>query len=394
MGNLLKEFNGRQYQYDQRGNLVRKTDQTGVTSYEWNDLNQLTKLINHKGTTYYRYDTFGRRIYKQTPDGKETYSIWDGDMMVMEDSHNHIRHFIYEPGSFAPLAQVDTNAENNPTQVYFYHNDHLGTPELMSDESGELVWLGTKTAYGQMYEQTSALAKLNNVSNPIRFQGQYYDEESGLHYNRYRYYDPETGRYISEDLNKLAWGMNVYGYPRNPVHAVDPMGLNPGVLTVPSIGAGVGTACSTGVGCAAVAVGASAVGGYYIGTKINEATGASDYLADLMWTLSGNANAGSKTTTSVTTITMSTPGTPNCTPQQYEVLNKAVEEAKSVSESLGKCTSGMSNGELRKRHNAFLKEYQARSHRENKCWSGGDRGHQVQMADKIRAFNKCKEFMK
>ena len=225
MGNLTQKFNGSQYRYDQRGNLIQKSDHTGVTSYEWNDLNQLTKLITAKGITYYRYDTFGRRIYKQTPDGKETYSIWDGDLMVMEETPSHIRHFIYEPDSFAPLAQFDTNAENNPVQVYFYHNDHLGTPELMSDEAGELVWLGTKTAYGQMYEQTSAMAKLNNVSNPIRFQGQYFDEESGLHYNRYRYYDPETGRYLSEDPIKLAGGMNLYGYPRDPVEWIDPLGL-------------------------------------------------------------------------------------------------------------------------------------------------------------------------
>ncbi len=53
--------------------------------------------------------------------------------MVMEDSSNHIRHYIYEPGSFAPLAQFITNAENNSVQVYFYHNDHLGTPEQMTD---------------------------------------------------------------------------------------------------------------------------------------------------------------------------------------------------------------------------------------------------------------------
>ena len=76
-----------------------------------------------------------------------------------------------------------------------------------------------------MYEQTSALAKLNNVSNPIRFQGQYFDEESGLHYNRFRYYDPETGRYLSEDPIKLAGGMSLYGYPVNPIQWVDPFGL-------------------------------------------------------------------------------------------------------------------------------------------------------------------------
>ncbi len=225
MGNLLKEYNGNQYRYDARGNLVQKSSPNGINSYEWNDFNQLTKLTNHKGTTYYRYDTFGRRIYKKSPDGKETYYLWEGDNMVMEDNNYHIHHYIYEPSSFAPLAQFNTNAENNPVQVYFYHNDHLGTPEQMADETGNLVWTGTKAAYGQMYEQTSTLAKLDKVTNPIRFQGQYFDEESGLHYNRFRYYDPETGRYISEDPIKLGGGFNLYGYPMNPVEWSDPLGL-------------------------------------------------------------------------------------------------------------------------------------------------------------------------
>ncbi len=87
------------------------------------------------------------------------------------------------------------------------------------------MWTGTKTAYGQMYEQSSTLAKLDDVTNPIRFQGQYSDKESGLHYNRFRYYDPEIGRYISEDPIKLSGGMNLYDYHVDPIHTIDPMGL-------------------------------------------------------------------------------------------------------------------------------------------------------------------------
>jgi RHS repeat-associated protein len=60
------------------------------------------------------------------------------------------------------------------------------------------------------------------VRNPLRFQGQYFDEESGLHYNRYRYYEPESGRYISADPIGLAGGINLYAYVKNPLNYIDP----------------------------------------------------------------------------------------------------------------------------------------------------------------------------
>ncbi|MFJ2331791.1 RHS repeat-associated core domain-containing protein, partial [Pseudomonas helleri] len=65
-----------------------------------------------------------------------------------------------------------------------------------------------------------------NIRNPLRFQGQYFDTETGLHYNRYRYYDPQVGRFISKDPIGFAGGLNVYAYAPNPVGWVDPFGLS------------------------------------------------------------------------------------------------------------------------------------------------------------------------
>ncbi|PMZ18513.1 MULTISPECIES: RHS repeat domain-containing protein, partial [unclassified Pseudomonas] len=102
--------------------------------------------------------------------------------------------------------------------------DHLGTPQELTDYSGEIVWSATYKAYGK-------LASLRHfgeeqLEQPLRFQGQYFDAESGLHYNRHRYYNPDIGRYLTPDPSKLAGGLNGYQYTPNPTGWVDPLGLN------------------------------------------------------------------------------------------------------------------------------------------------------------------------
>ncbi|PMZ21558.1 MULTISPECIES: RHS repeat domain-containing protein, partial [unclassified Pseudomonas] len=102
--------------------------------------------------------------------------------------------------------------------------DHLGTPQELTDYSGEIVWSATYKAYGK-------LASLKHfgeeqLEQPLRFQGQYFDAESGLHYNRHRYYNPDIGRYLTPDPIKLAGGLNGYQYTPNPTGWIDPLGLN------------------------------------------------------------------------------------------------------------------------------------------------------------------------
>src|SRR5690606_34353035 len=106
------------------------------------------------------------------------------------------------------------------SRLYHYHLDHLGTPQEITDERGQLVWGVSYRAYGSV-----ALAHELVIDNPLRFQGQYFDEESGLHYNRFRYYDPACGRFINQDPIGLAGGINNYQYVPNPIHWIDPLGL-------------------------------------------------------------------------------------------------------------------------------------------------------------------------
>ena len=95
----------------------------------------------------------------------------------------------------------------------------------MSDINGQIVWSADHKAWGEIREQRSEKAQQQGLSNPLRFQGQYHDHETGLHYNRYRYYDPRVGRFICKDPIGYADGLNLFAYAPNPVGWVDPLGL-------------------------------------------------------------------------------------------------------------------------------------------------------------------------
>ena len=104
--------------------------------------------------------------------------------------------------------------------IYHYHLDHLGTPRELTSEAGEIVWKVKYHTYGNV-----ALKETEEIENNLRFQGQYFDEESGLHYNRHRYYNPHTGQFISQDPIGLLGGINNYQYAPNPTGWIDPLGL-------------------------------------------------------------------------------------------------------------------------------------------------------------------------
>ncbi|WP_405130286.1 RHS repeat domain-containing protein [Pseudomonas urmiensis] len=107
----------------------------------------------------------------------------------------------------------------------WYQCDHLGTPLELTDQHGEMVWRADYQAWGQAQVRLSEAAQRRKLDTALRFQGQYLDVETGLHYNRYRYYDPQVGRFVSADPIGYAGGLNLYQYAPNPVEWVDPLGL-------------------------------------------------------------------------------------------------------------------------------------------------------------------------
>ena len=254
-GNLLKEYAGVHYDYDQRGNLIHKTRNGETTDYHWNGYNQLIKIENRNGSTEYRYDPLGRRTAK-IRNGETTVYHWQEDTLAIESTNGQNTHYLFEPGTFEPLAQFQTTSpigierEDKPAEPYsydpetdpllkippepqgqseaqpelvYYQLDHLGTPIAAHNAKGEAVWTAEYEAWGRIRNETVSDGLKANI--PFRFQGQYYDEESGLHYNRFRYYDPEIGRFVSQDPIGLMGGINVYIYASNPIEWVDPFGL-------------------------------------------------------------------------------------------------------------------------------------------------------------------------
>ncbi len=110
--------------------------------------------------------------------------------------------------------------DNGITQTSYYQNDHLNTPQMLIRPNGAIVWQGQYDAFGEVTQTNT------QVSNPLRFPGQYQDDETGLHYNWYRYYDNSIGRYVTSDPIGLDGGVNTYGYVYgNPLKYFDPYGL-------------------------------------------------------------------------------------------------------------------------------------------------------------------------
>ena len=255
-GNLLKEYADVHYDYDQRGNLIRKTRNGETTDYHWNGYNQLIKIENRNGSTEYRYDPLGRRTAK-IRNGETTVYHWQEDTLAIESTNGQNIHYLFEPGTFEPLAQFQTASpigierEDKPAEPYsydpetdpllkippepqeqseaqpelvYYQLDHLGTPIAAHNAKGEAVWTAEYEAWGRIRQETVSDGLKADI--PFRFQGQYYDEESGLHYNRFRYYDPEIGRFVSQDPIGLRGGTNLFEYAPNPIIWVDPLGLS------------------------------------------------------------------------------------------------------------------------------------------------------------------------
>ncbi|MCY1522471.1 RHS repeat-associated core domain protein [compost metagenome] len=112
-----------------------------------------------------------------------------------------------------------------PEEIAFYQCDHLGTPQELTDSEGQVCWSANYKAWGEAKQAISKAAGVAGITNPIRFQGQYADEETGLHYNRHRYYDPQSGRFASKDPIRLMGGMNPYQLAPNSTQWIDPLGL-------------------------------------------------------------------------------------------------------------------------------------------------------------------------
>ncbi len=192
------------YRYDASGNQIEKSDSgkaepLRTTRYAYDAFNRLVEIRDGSGAVIarYTYDPFDRRLSKTLGSGataSTTYFLPNAWGLLAEaDADGNVKtvygwHPQTENGTYPLFARVD-NADGGKRYVY-YHNDHLATPQRVTDKSGTLVWVADYDGFGFANERTVAGQP---YANPLRYPGQYYDAESGLHYNDRRYYDPANG---------------------------------------------------------------------------------------------------------------------------------------------------------------------------------------------------------
>ncbi|WP_406391546.1 RHS repeat-associated core domain-containing protein [Streptomyces sp. NBC_00887] len=220
----------------QKTRLSRKPD---TWRYTWDTENRLTSVTTPDGARWrYRYDPLGRRTAKQRlADGgesvvEEVRFTWDGLTLCEQTSHGpdgpNTVALTWDHRGHTPLAQTERllTADDRQREIdrrfFAIATDLIGTPTELIEETGDIAWRSRSTLWG-----TTAWARDNSAYTPLRFPGQYYDPETGLHYNYLRHYDPETGRYTSPDPLGLAPAPNPVSYVDNPHTASDPLGLMP-----------------------------------------------------------------------------------------------------------------------------------------------------------------------
>ena len=223
-GNQLTADSNFGYQYDDNGNLTRKTLlATGnFTAYTYDAENRLTKVEEFAAgnptpaaTSTYRYDGLGRRIEK-IANGQTKRYIYDGEDILLEyDGANVLQaRYTHGPGIDEPITV--TKGGN----TFFYHQDGLGTVTDLTDSAGAVAKSYAYDAYGNIVDQTGT------VESSYAYTGREFDSESGLFYYRARTYDSVTGRFVQRDPIGIEEGRNMYLYVRgNPVNKIDPQGL-------------------------------------------------------------------------------------------------------------------------------------------------------------------------
>ncbi len=203
------------YTYDYNGNTTSKTDSTGTTTYNWNAFNQLTSVVlpGAGGTVSFKYDPFGRRVQKSSASGAVDYLYDDKNWLEEVDNGGNVL------ARYTQMRTVDEElAMVRSGNTDYYQADGIGSITSLSDGVG--VVANTRT-----YDSFGMLAAANGtVVNPFMYAGRDLDQETGIYDYRARYYDPSSGRFLSEDPAED--DLNLYVYVRNsPTNSTDPFGL-------------------------------------------------------------------------------------------------------------------------------------------------------------------------
>ncbi|MDX2087889.1 MAG: DUF6531 domain-containing protein [Kofleriaceae bacterium] len=213
-GGILRNDGDVTFAFDLLGNLRERHEPRGTWHYDWDGDGMLTKVRRPDGSdVHFTYDALGRRVSKRAGE-RETRWVWDGDVILHElRTGAETVTWYHEPESFTPIMRV----EGRRVRQHIV-GDHLGTPSALYDDVGKLAWQMQLDLFG-------VPKQVGEADVPFRWPGQHEDKETGLLYNRFRYYDPGVGSYVSQDPLGLLGGFGAYAYVANPNRAIDPWGL-------------------------------------------------------------------------------------------------------------------------------------------------------------------------
>ncbi|MCX4160654.1 MULTISPECIES: DUF6531 domain-containing protein [Paraburkholderia] len=231
-GGLPEQAGYARYRYDARGRTIEKrVEQPGFRprtwQYTWDGLNRLVKVITpEQGAWVYRYDAFNRRVEKRQAGAREAVKfLWDGYVLAerwqekRDGTTGQAVTWHIEQDSFTPLAQETDDG------LYPVLTDQVGLPKVVFDKHGKRVWDASYSMWGRLLSVKRAANDGAAIDTTLRFPGQWADDESGLNYNLNRYYDPDSGQYLSSDPIGLAGGLRTHGYVHDPSFYFDPLGL-------------------------------------------------------------------------------------------------------------------------------------------------------------------------
>nr|WP_194238411.1 DUF6531 domain-containing protein [Streptomyces spongiae] len=225
------------YEYDDAGRMVlrqkrRLSKKPDTWRYEWDAEDHLVSCVTPDGTRWrYTYDPMGRRTakYRMAEDGvtaaETVYFTWDKTRLAEQTDSTTGVTITWDHDGHRPLTQLERKPRSQDefdSRFFAIVTDLVGTPTELVDEQGDSAWRSRTTLWGVTTRNRDAIAH-----TPLRFPGQYEDPETGLHYNYFRHYDPETARYTTPDPLGLEPAPNPRAYPHNPHTWFDPLGLAP-----------------------------------------------------------------------------------------------------------------------------------------------------------------------
>ena len=223
-GNRLRAANGDRFTYDGRDHLCTREGPAGTTRYEYNALDMLIRCEIHGESWTADYDALCRRIRKSWR-GQTTVHYWDDFRLAAEQCYDgSLRVYVYEdhtalvPFMFVEYAALDSDPASG--KRFYIFTNQIGVPIRVEDDAGRSCWSARIDPYGLAHVSPDSTREM-----PLRFPGHYHDPETGLHYNRFRYFSPELGRYLQSDPAGLEGAINVYAYPADPLTGADIDGL-------------------------------------------------------------------------------------------------------------------------------------------------------------------------